>query len=24
MQFFAQAIDLLDDPDLIRVYEEHH
>lgn len=24
MQFFAQAIDLLDDPNLIRVYEEHH
>ncbi len=24
MQFFAQTIDLLDDPALIRVYEEHH
>ena len=24
MQCFAQAIDLVDDPDLVRVYEEHH
>jgi L-rhamnose mutarotase len=24
MQCFAQALDLVDDPELIRVYEEHH
>ena len=24
MRFFAQAIDLVDDPGLVRAYEEHH